>query len=132
MRFMTNIFEADAFEIAQCYRSRWQIEAMFKFIKQNLSVKSFLGTTANAVKILIYTAMIALLMLRYYQATLKVEWGQSNLLTCLRLALLSYRDLTKFLNQGAEKALSQLNKADIASPHETIGKMSARPPNGLA
>jgi hypothetical protein len=132
MRFMTNVFNADAFTIAQAYRSRWQIEAMFKFIKQNLCVKSFLGTSANAVKIQIYTAMIAVLMLRYYQATLNVEWGLSNLLACLRLALHSYRNLTKFLNQGAEKALAQSKKDDINSTAKTICKMSARPPNGLA
>ena len=63
--YYTNNFKLSAKTIADIYKSRWDIEIFFKFIKQNLKIKTFFGTSENAVRIQIWTAMIALLLVEY-------------------------------------------------------------------
>jgi len=63
----TNDFKRSALEIAECYKSRWQIELFFKWIKQNLKIKRFLGRSENAVRIQIYTAIISYLLVALYR-----------------------------------------------------------------
>jgi len=65
--FLTNLLEADARLIANLYRERWQIETFFKWIKQHLKIKTFLGTYENAVLVQIWIAMIAYLPARIVQ-----------------------------------------------------------------
>ncbi len=65
--FLTNLLEIDALTIAQLYKQRWQIELFFKWVKQNLKIKSFLGTSENAVMSQIWVAMIVFLLLRVLQ-----------------------------------------------------------------
>jgi hypothetical protein len=71
LQFLTNNFKLSAFTIAQIYKARWQIEIFFKWIKQNLKIKTFLGTSANAVLTQIWVAMIYYLLLAYikYQSS---------------------------------------------------------------
>lgn len=97
MEFFTNNFRLAASTIAEIYRDRWQIESFFKTIKQNLRVKTFVGTSANAVRIQIWAALIAILILKYLQLSARRGWSMSHLVALIRMHLFSYRDLWRWL-----------------------------------
>jgi Domain of unknown function (DUF4372)/Transposase DDE domain len=94
---LTNHLDFGASTIANIYRQRWQIEVFFKTLKQNLKIKTFIGTTENALLIQIWTALIALLLLRWLHCLCQKNWSFSNLVSLLRLNLFTYRDLTQWL-----------------------------------
>lgn len=96
--FLTNNMGFAAATIAAIYKDRWQVELFFKAIKQNLKIKTFLGTNPNAVKTQIWTALIAMLVLRYLQLMSTFGWSLSNLAALLRHQLFVYRDLLGWLN----------------------------------
>jgi hypothetical protein len=100
--FLTNNLEFAAATIAAIYKDRWRIELFFKAIKQNLKIKTFLGTNPNAVKTQIWTALIAMLVLRYLQLMSTFGWSLSNLAALLRHQLFVYRDLFEWLNSPFE------------------------------
>jgi len=100
--FLTNNMDLGATTIAAIYKDRWQIEIFFKILKQNLKIKTFVGTSANAVKIQIWTALIAVLILRYLQLISKFHWSLSNLVALLRMNLFTHRDLWSWINQPFE------------------------------
>lgn len=97
MTFLTNHLKFGATTIARIYRERWQIELFFKALKQLLRIKTFVGTSANAVKIQIWTALIAMLILKYLQLKSQFGWSLSNLVALLRQQLFVYRDLYDWL-----------------------------------
>jgi len=97
--FLTNHMDLGATTIAAIYKDRWQIEIFFKYLKQNLKIKTFVGTSPNAVKIQIWTALIAMLLLRYLQLMARFAWSLSNLVALLRMNLFTHRDLWAWLNQ---------------------------------
>ncbi len=97
--FLTNNFKLGSSTIAAIYKDRWQIESFFKAIKQNLKIKTFLGTSANALKTQIWTALLAMLLLRYLQLKSRFKWSFSNLLALLRMSLFVHRDLWKWLDE---------------------------------
>ena len=97
--FLTNNLELGASTIAAIYKERWQIELFFKSIKQNLKIKTFVGTSANAVKIQIWTALIAMLILRFLQLRSRFGWSLSNLVAILRMNLFTHRDLWSWLDK---------------------------------
>ena len=84
--------------IARIYRFRWQIELFFKALKQNLRIKTFIGTSENAVKIQVWTALIAMLLLKFLQLKSSWAWSLSNLAAMFRFNLLTYRDLWAWLD----------------------------------
>jgi len=96
---LTNNFALAASTIAAIYKERWQIELFFKLLKQQLKIKTFVGTTANAVRIQIWTALIAVLVVRYLQFRSQFRWAVSNLVALLRWNLFSYRNLWEWLNR---------------------------------
>lgn len=96
---LTNHFELAASTIAAIYKERWQIELFFKLLKQQLKIKTFVGTSANAVRIQIWTALIAVLVVRYLQFRSAFKWAVSNLVALLRWNLFSYRNLWEWLNR---------------------------------
>lgn len=100
--FLTNHPDLSARTVAAIYKDRWQIEIFFKALKQNLKIKTFVGTSANAVKIQIWTALIAILVLKYLQLLSKLKWSLSNLVALLRMNLFTHRDLMAWLNQPFE------------------------------
>ena len=100
--FLTNHLDLGASTIASIYKDRWQIELFFKALKQNLKIKTFVGTSANAVKIQIWTALITMLILRFLQLRSKFKWSLSNLVALLRMNLLTHRDLWAWLNKPFE------------------------------
>jgi len=95
--FLTNLFEMRADLIAAIYKLRWQIELLFKQLKQNFPLKYFLGDNENAIKIQIYSALIANLLMIVIQKSLKRKWGFSNLVSFCKIHLFNYIHLLKFL-----------------------------------
>lgn len=104
--FLTNNLHFGATTIADIYRERWQIEIFFKTIKQNLKIKTFIGTSKNAVLIQIWSALICLLLLKYLKAKSKIRWSLSNLFSLIRLNLLTYRNLWAWLDDPFDSVLS--------------------------
>jgi len=102
MVFLTNNMNLDAQTVADVYKDRWQIELFFKALKQNLKIKTFVGTTSNAVKIQIWTALVAMLILRYCQLKASFRWSLSNLVALLRMNLFTHRDLWRWLDEPYE------------------------------
>jgi hypothetical protein len=100
--FLTNNLNLGATTIAAIYKERWRIETFFKALKQNLKIKTFVGTSANAVKIQIWTALIAMLILRFLQLRSQFNWSLSNLVALLRMNLFTHRDLWAWLNKPFE------------------------------
>jgi hypothetical protein len=96
---LTNNFKLAASTIAAIYKERWQIELFFKLLKQQLKIKTFVGTSANAVRIQIWTALIAVLVVRYLQFRSNFGWAVSNLVALLRWNLFSYRNLWEWINR---------------------------------
>ena len=97
--FLTNMLDFGACTIADVYKDRWQIELFFKALKQNLKVKTFVGTSENALYIQIWTALIAMLLIKYLQFKAKFGWSLSNLVAFLRWNLFTYRDLWQWIDQ---------------------------------
>ena len=96
---LTNNMKLAVGTIAAIYKQRWQIELFFKAIKQNLKIKTFVGTSANAVHIQIWTALIAILLLKYLQMRSRLGWSLSNLVALLRLNLFVHRDLWAWIHE---------------------------------
>ena len=95
---LTNHLQFGATTVADIYKERWQIELFFKALKQNLRVKSFVGTSENALRIQIWTALIAMLLLKWLHHLSKAGWSLSNLASMLRLNLFTYRHLRDWLD----------------------------------
>lgn len=96
--FLTNNHRLSPSTIAQIYRERWQVELFFKALKQNLKIKTFVGTSANALKTQIWTALISMLLLKFLQLKARWNWSMSNLVALLRWNLFTYRDLWRWLD----------------------------------
>jgi hypothetical protein len=111
LHFLTNNFRLAASTIAAIYKDRWQIELFFKAIKQNLKVKTFLGTNENAVKSQLWTALLTALLLKFLQLKSRLGWSLSNLAALLRMNLLTYRCLWEWIDKPFQ--------TDILEPPET-------------
>jgi transposase len=96
--FLSNLLAFGATTIAAIYKDRWQVELFFKALKQTLKIKTFVGTSANAVRTQVWTALIAMLVLKYLQLKSTFNWSLSNLAALLRQQLFFYRDLYVWLN----------------------------------
>jgi IS4 transposase len=96
--FLTSHMGLAAATIAAVYKERWQIELFFRALKQSLRVKTFVGTSANALKTQLWTALIAILLVKYLQLKSSFGWSLSNLVALLRQQLFVYRDLWTWLD----------------------------------
>jgi len=97
---ITNHFDLDAITITEIYKERWQIEIFFRILKQNLRIKTFVGTSKNALMIQIWTALIAILIIKYLQFQSKVEWSTSNLIALIRWNLFTHKDLWLWIDDS--------------------------------
>ena len=113
--FLTNNLKLAASTIAAIYKDRWQIELFFKALKQSLKIKTFVGTSENAVQTQIWTALIAILMIKHLQMKSTFTWSLSNLVALLRQQLFVYRDLFAWLNDPyqAPPALAGIHDAQM-------------------
>lgn len=98
VELLTNHLSFGATTIGQIYRDRWEIELFFKVLKQHLKIKTFVGTSPNALKTQIWTALIAVLLLKYLQFRSKCNLPLCRLVALLRLNLFSYRNLWDWLD----------------------------------
>lgn len=115
---LTNHLTFGATTVAQIYQERWEIEVFFRQLKQNLRIKTFVGTSANALHIQIWTALIAMLILKFMKLRSSFGWSLSNLVALLRQQLFVYRDLQTWLDQPyqAPPALQGLHDAQQSLP----------------
>jgi hypothetical protein len=95
--FLTNLFEMRPDLVAAIYKLRWQIELLFKQLKQNFPLKYFLGDNENAIKIQIYCALIANLVMTVIQKSVNKAWSFSNLVSFCKIHLFNYIHLLRFL-----------------------------------
>lgn len=103
IELITNQFTWAANTIAELYKSRWQVEIFFREIKQLLHIKSFIGTSENAVMIQIWTALITILVLKALKAVAKFTWHLSNLVAFIRLNLFVKINLQLWLDKPFEE-----------------------------
>jgi hypothetical protein len=102
IELLTNHLSFGATTVGKIYRDRWEIELFFKVLKQHLKIKTFVGTSPNALKTQIWTALIALLLLKYLQFRSKCNLPLCRLVALLRLNLFSYRNLWDWLDNPFE------------------------------
>lgn len=99
LQLLTNNMQLAASTVAELYKSRWQIEIFFRNLKQLLRIKSFIGTSRNAVETQIWTALTTMLLLCWLKHTARYKWGLANLVVSLRLNTFTKIDLEKWLNE---------------------------------
>jgi hypothetical protein len=103
IELITNQFSWSPNTIGELYKSRWQVEIFFRDVKQLLHIKSFIGTSENAVMIQIWTALITILILKALKAQSKYAWYLSNLVAFIRLNLFTKIELQVWLDHPFEK-----------------------------
>ena len=114
--FLSNLLAFGATTIAAVYKDRWQVELFFKALKQTLKIKTFVGTSANAVRTQVWTALIAMLVLKYLQLKSKFSWSLSTLAALLRQQLFFYRDLWVWLDDPFQAPPALAGVHDDAQP----------------
>jgi hypothetical protein len=119
---LTNHLKFGATTIADIYKDRWQIELFFKALKQNLKIKSFIGTTENALRIQIWTALLALLLLKWLHYLSRGPWSFSNLVSLLRFNLFTYRDLMKWITNPFNTPPLAPEATQLALPLDGVGQ----------
>ncbi len=105
--FITNNFEFEAEEIALIYQKRWQIETLFKQLKQNFPLKYFFGDNQNAIEIQIWVSLIANLIVTLVKSKIKRKWAFSNMVSLIRMHLMNYISIYNFL-ESPEKLWQNL------------------------
>ena len=117
---LTNDLDTDPNEIIAIYRQRWEIELLFKQIKQNFPLKYFYGESANAIKIQIWVTLIANLLLMVMKGRLKRRWSFSGLATMTRIALMYYVNFYSLFNNPEKDWEEMLNSIDKPPPKPTL------------
>ena len=117
---LTNDFDMRPETIVAIYRRRWQIESLFKQIKQNFPLRYFYGESANAIKIQIWVTLIANLLLSLLQSSLERRWSFSGLATMVRIVLMYYLNINTFFNKPDEDLKMMLMEAAEPPPKEVI------------
>jgi transposase len=107
--FLTNNMELPAEQIALLYKNRWQVELFFKWIKQHLKIKSFWGTSENAVRIQIYSAIIAYCLVAIVGYDLKIERSTYEILQVLGISLLDKTPVKELFTNIDNKDVKELN-----------------------
>lgn len=97
IRFLTNDMDIDAEEIVSIYRQRWEIELLFKQLKQNFPLRYFYGESTNAIKILIWVTLMENLLLMVVQRRVSRPWSFSELATIVQIMLMYYVNIYSFL-----------------------------------
>lgn len=111
--YLTNNFDLTATQIALLYKNRWQVELFFKWIKQHLKIKSFWGTTENAVRIQLYSAIITYCLVAIICANLKTERSTYEILQILEISLLDKTPINELLTNIDYKNVNELNNNQL-------------------
>ena len=112
---LTNNFELTEAEIIEIYDHRWQIELLFKQLKQNFPLKYFYGESVNAIESQIWVTLIANLLLTVVQKKVHRKWAFSNMVTAVRQMLMYYVDIFAFL-EDPERTWETLNEQRCRPP----------------
>ena len=115
---LTNDFDMHPDTIVEIYHRRWQIESLFKQIKQNFPLRYFYGESANAIKIQIWVTLIANLLLSLLQSSLERRWSFSGLATTVRIVLMNYLNIETFFNKPDEDLKLMLMEASEPPPED--------------
>jgi len=129
---LTNHLEFGPTTIAAIYKDRWQIELFFKALKQNLKVKSFVGTSENAIHIQIWTALIAMLILRWLHHQAKEGWAFANCVYLFRMNLFTYRDLFEWLQSPFSTEPIAPMPEQLQLPIPSLGQLPHDPTKGTS
>lgn len=113
---LTNDFDMPLETIIDIYRRRWQIESLFKQIKQNFPLRYFYGESANAIKIQIWVTLIANLLLSLLQSSIERPWSFSGLATMVRIVLMYYINIESFFNHPEADLKRMLEEATESPP----------------
>jgi IS4 transposase len=124
--FLTNHLRLAASTICAIYKDRWQIETFFKALKQNLKVKTFVGTSENALRIQIWTALIAMLLIKYLQFKARFRWSLSNLVAFLRWNLFTYRNLWDWIHSPFDTVALQPGPVQKPLPFSGLGQQALK------
>jgi len=110
--FITNNFELTAEKVALIYKKRWQIELLFKQLKQNFPLKYFLSDNENAIEIQIWAALLANLLLTLIKSSLKRSWSFSNMVSVIQQQLMNYINIYCFLEdpEGSWREIIKENR----------------------
>lgn len=108
--FLTNNFELSAEVIALIYKKHWQIELLFKQLKQNFPLTYFLGDNANAIEIQIWASMLANLLVTLIKSKIKRKWAFSNMMSIIRQQLMNYINIYRFLENPERAWLEIINE----------------------
>lgn len=114
---LTNDFDMSMETVVAIYRRRWQIESLFKQIKQNFPLRYFYGESANAIKIQIWVTLIANLLLSLLQISLKRRWSFSGLATMVRIVMMEYLNMNNFFNMPDADMKMMLENAVESPPN---------------
>ena len=116
-QLLTNNFELPLEDVVEIYKRRWQIETLFKQLKQNFQLRYFYGDSVNAIESQIWVTLIANLLLTIIKSQVKRRWSFSNMATMIRQMLMNYIDLYKYL-ENPEKAWLSINAQRVNAPPE--------------
>jgi hypothetical protein len=119
---LTNHLEFGPTTIAAIYKDRWEIELFFKTLKQHLKIRTFVGTSPNALLIQIWTALIALLLLKWLHHLSRAGWSLSLMAAMLRLNLFTYRDLLEWLHNPVEQPPLHPGDLQLTLPLAYLGQ----------
>jgi hypothetical protein len=128
---LTNHMKFGATTISAIYKDRWQIELFFKALKQNLKVKTFVGTSENALYIQIWTALIAMLLIKYLQFKSRISWSLSNLVALLRWNLFTYRNLWEWIDDPFDTPPPKPESVQEPLPLRFLGQQITRVKDNL-
>ncbi len=120
IQLLTNDMDSDPDEIMDIYRQRWEIELLFKQMKQNFPLKYFYGESANAIKTQIWVTLIANLLLMVMQRGLKHSWSFSGLATMVRINLMYYVDFYSLFNPPEKDWEAILGSASGIPPRPSL------------
>ena len=117
---LTNDMNMELGEIVEIYKKRWMIESLFKQLKQNFPLRYFYGESANAIKIQIWTTLIANMLLMIIQKRIKRSWSFSGLATMIRIMLMYYVNIYTFLENPEKDWAKMLEKSKESPPEPTL------------
>lgn len=126
LELITNIEKLAAATIGDIYHDRWQIEVFFRYLKQNLKIKTFVGTSPNAVLIQVWTALTAMLMLAYMRFKSQFGWSLSNLVAMFRWNVFAHKELWAWLNNPFEPPPSEPEDIQPMLPGFGVGQQVFR------
>ena len=119
---LTNIHHLAATTLGDIYKDRWQIELFFKALKQNLKIKTFVGTSENALRIQIWTALLAMLLLKWLHHLSRAGWSLSTMAAMLRMNLFTYRALREWLEKPFDTPPMVPSPEQLALPLAGLGQ----------